>query len=349
MVKPNNIQSQTDNRLLRLAVPSDGELQEPSLKFLASCGLPISRPSSRRYTATFRSVDNAMALFQRAADIPTKVEEGIADIGIVGMDRYQESRIVTGKTIVLLDNLGFGQCELVLAVPDLWIDVTSISDLGDLAIEFRKAGRELRIATKFPRLVQSFLYEKGINYFTLVLSSGTLEAAPAIGYADLIADLTASGATLRENGLRTLDDGVILSSQACLIGNQEALASKSFRARSVKPVLEAMEAHLRALQFCSITANVQGESPDSVAERILTRTDLAGTKGPTVSAVYAKTGIGWYSTTIIVQRSRVQDAIEHLRSLGGDAIAVSPLEYLFQGNCNSYDYLESMIGNNPDA
>ena len=117
-------------------------------------------------------------MFQRTADVTTKVEEGSADIGITGLDRFLESRREAGNGIVLVEDLSFGRCELVLAVPSAWLDVTSLSDLADVALEFRQRGRHLRIATKYPRLVQRFLLENGINYFTLVMASGTIELHP---------------------------------------------------------------------------------------------------------------------------------------------------------------------------
>jgi len=123
-------------------------------------------------------------LFQRSADVTTKVEEGSAELGITGLDRYLEYRGDERKVISLVDDLGYGRCDFVLAVPDAWLDVSSIDDLADLALEFRQEGKQLRIATKYPRLLRQYLFQRGINYFTLVAVSGALEAAPVAGYAD---------------------------------------------------------------------------------------------------------------------------------------------------------------------
>ena len=207
---------------LRLLLPSDGDLHQPTLDFMRDCGLSVRRPNARRYTASVPALPGVEVLFQRTADITAKVEEGSAELGITGMDRLLEYRENERRAAVLMDNLGFGRCDLVLAVPDVWLDVTSLADLADLALEFRQEGKQLRIATKYPRLLSSFLYDRGINYFTLAPASGTLEAAPVAGYADLIADLTATGATLRENRLKTLEEGTILSSQACLLDQRGA-------------------------------------------------------------------------------------------------------------------------------
>ncbi len=195
---------------LRIAIPSDGALYDPTLTFLRSCGLPVVRGNSRRYTALIPTLPGASVLFQRTSDITLKVEEGSADIGVVGYDRFLEVRREGGAAGVVIDSLGFGGCELVLGVPDSWVDVSSLADLADLSMEFRSQGRDLRIATKFPRLVERFLLKNGVNFFSLVHSSGTLEAAPVMGFADIIADISSSGTTMRENRLKQINGGSIL-------------------------------------------------------------------------------------------------------------------------------------------
>ena len=112
--------------------------------------------------------------------------------------------------IVLMDDLAYSKAQIVVAVPESWLDITAMADLADLAVEFKAAGRELRIATDYPNLARSFLYDHGVNYFTLTGAHGALEAAPAMGYADLVVEITETGTTLRENRLKLLDDGTIL-------------------------------------------------------------------------------------------------------------------------------------------
>ena len=327
-------------------MPSDGGLYEPSLEFLRSCGIPVE-PAQHRgaIRRAYPPLPGATVLFQRTADITEKVEEGSAELGITGLDRFFEYRGEGSPVIPIIEDLGFGQCELVLAVPDSWLDVVSMDDLADLALEFRQEGRQLRIATKYPRLVRGFLYHRGINYFSLVQASGTLEAAPAAGYADLIADLTASGATMRENRLKALEDGTILVSQACLIGNRKLLRSVPWGLDLVRPMLEIMEGHLRAGSFYRLTANVRGLSPETVGTNILTRPDLAGLLGPTVSRVYNPEGEDWYAVSLLVPREKLLDAVKHLRQAGGVDISASPVSYLFQHHCGPYQKLvESLEG-----
>lgn len=321
---------------MRLVIPSDGELGEPTMRFLASCGVKVSRPNSRRYTGSIPSLPGIDVLFQRTADITTKVEEGSAEMGITGLDRMMEYRHDDDAVIPVMEDLGFGGCDYVLAVPDSWLDVTSIDDLADLALEFHERGRQLRIATKYPRLLRRYLFERGINYFTLVPASGTLEAAPIAGYADLIADLSATGTTLRENRLKTLDGGTILSSQACLIANPAALVGCPNDLELARSLTEMLEAHLRADPYYRITANVQGRSAEDVSAMILARPEIAGIQGPTVARVFSVEEEDWYAVSLLIRKNRLLDVVSHLRECGGVDIAAAQLSYLFKGESQAF-------------
>ena len=325
--------------ILRLVLPSDGALHEESLAFLEASGLSVLRPSARRYTAWIPSLAQVEVLFQRTADITQKVEEGSAELGITGLDRYLEYRSDDSRAVTLIDDLDFGRCEFVLAVPDSWMDVTSMADLADLALEFRQSSKQLRIATKYPRLLRRYFFEKGINYFTLVPASGTLEAAPAAGYADLIADLTSTGTTLRENRLKTLEEGTVLVSQACLIGNPSLLAAAPECRDLARAIVELMEAHLRAEPFYRLTANVKGSSAEAVSATILARPQLAGLRGPTVARVYNVEEQDWHSVSLLVKKENLLEAVDHLRDCGGVDIAASQVSYLFDGHSKAYHKL----------
>ena len=329
---------------LRLLLPSDGDLHQPTLDFMHASGLAVRRPNARRYTASVPAIPGVEVLFQRTADITAKVEEGSAELGITGMDRLLEYRENDRRAAVLVDNLGFGRCELVLAVPDAWLDVTSLADLADLALEFRLQGKQLRIATKYPRLLSVFLYDRGINYFTMAPASGTLEAAPVAGYADLIADLTATGTTLRENRLKTLEDGTILSSQACLLANMELLAGNPEARELARGLTEMMEAHMRAEPFYRLTANVQGVSAEAVSATILARPALAGLRGPTVARVYNVEERGWFSVSLLIKKDRLLEAVDHLRDCGAEDVAASQLSYLFDSHSHAFEALFRATG-----
>ena len=324
---------------VRLVLPSDGELHDPTLQFMRACGLEVRRPSSRRYTGTVPALPGVAVLFQRTADITMKVEEGSAELGITGLDRLIEYRSDEGRVTSIIDDLRFGRCEFVLAVPDSWLDVVSVADLADLALEFHQEGKQLRIATKYPRLLRGYLFQKGINYFTLVPTTGSLEAAPAAGYADLIADITATGTTLRENGLKTLDEGTILVSQACLIANPIELAMSDRALGLARSLAETIESYLRAQPYYRLTANVQGASEQQVSATILARPQLAGLRGPTIARVYNLEEQDWYSVSLLVKKDMLLEAVEHLRDAGAMDIAASQLSYLFDGGSKSFRQL----------
>jgi ATP phosphoribosyltransferase len=190
----------------------------------------------------------------------------------------------------------------------------------------------LRVATKYPVLTGRFLAARGIEPATLITAEGTLEVAPAIGYADAISDLVSSGITLHDNRLRPLADGVILESQACLIANRRTLQARPEVLAVAREMLEFVEAHLRAQSHYLVFANIRGESPEAIARRMFTQTDLGGLQGPTISRVIAREGgeQGWYDVNIVVRQDQVMQAVHELRSIGGSGVVVSPVTYIFE-------------------
>jgi len=323
-----------------MVLPSKG-MEDETLAFLGACGLSVDRSNPRQYRARIQSLSNVEVTFQRAGDIFEKVDEGSVDLGITGYDVVAEYRREDDRVSVLLPELGYGRCSLVLATPESWIDVSSVHDLSEIAALTRAAGRELRVATKYPNLTREFLYDHGVNYFSLMESSGALEAAPTLGYADLIADITSSGVTLRENRLKTVAGGTILESEACLIGNRVALAADPAKLECTRLLLEAMESSLRARPFLSVTANVQGGTPEAVARRVIAHGDL-GLQGPTIARVHPKSAdddTDWYAVTVIVSRDRLQDAVDSLRRAGAADITAIQVAYVFESKAWSYEAL----------
>ena len=203
----------------------------------------------------------------------------------------------------------------------------------------RQQGTQLRIATKYARVLRHYLFDRGINHFTLVPVSGTLEAAPAAGYADLIADITATGTTMRENQLKTLEEGTILVSQACLIGNINLLKESKKCLKLARSIMDVMEAHLRAEPFYRIAANVQSASDQEGSGAVLARPDLAGLRGPTIARVYNIEEEDWYSVSLLIKKGQLLEAVDHLRSCGAVDIAASQITYLFDGFSSAYHQL----------
>jgi len=261
---------------LRLALPSSGALFDGTSKLFTDCGMGIRRANSRRYTADIPQFPGVDVLFQRQSDITTQIDSGSADIGIVGLDRFYESRLERGESVLIHRDLGFGNSKLVIAVPDAWLDVTSMADLADIALEFRSKGRDLRIASKYQRLVKRFLNQNDVNYVSMVYVSGGLEAAPVIGYADVIADITATGTTLRENDLRILLDGTVMKSQSVMIGNARTLANDQNKLQHIRQILEKIDATLLNSDNHKASAKVEEHSEHKMTSQHKKQRDFIG-------------------------------------------------------------------------
>jgi len=321
--------------VLKIAIPSDGALYEPTLLFLDACGLRVNQENRRRYTASIPFLEGISVIFQRSADITDKIEEGSADLGILGHDRYLELRKEDGLSKVVMNNLGFGACSLALGIPDSWIDVSSIADLADLATEFHNKGESLRIATKSPRLVEGFLLSNGISHFSLVQSSGTLEVAPAMGFADIIADITSSGTTMRENHLKTIQGGTIIKSEACLIGNKSSITEDSQKLVLANRFTEIIQAHMNSEEYFLVTANIQSKGADELSRHILKRSVVEGLVGPTISKVYSRDSLDWYAVTIVVDRNKLMDSVRNLREMGAASMTVTKPNYVFESESDN--------------
>ncbi|MBI5296467.1 MAG: ATP phosphoribosyltransferase [Chloroflexi bacterium] len=312
---------------IRLSLPSKGRLMDDSLDFLAECGLPVQKLNPRQYQAKMPALPELTVLFQRPSDIVVSVRQGSVDFGITGIDVLEEKRGEDGEIIVLHDELGYGGCALMLAVPEAWTDVTDLQSLRTCAASL---DRPLRVATKFPVLTERFLNGQNIPH-ALIAAEGTLETAPTIGYADIISDLVSSGQTLQDNRLRALGDGVIQASQAALIANRKSLQTNPRTLEMARRLLEYIEAHMRAKENLLVIANMRGESPEMIASKLFAETSVGGLQGPTISPIVTReSNQGWHSVSVVVQRSRLPQAITELRSIGGSGIIVSPVTYIFE-------------------
>jgi ATP phosphoribosyltransferase len=209
---------------LVLAVPSKGRLQENAQAVLAARGLAISRAGTeRRYRGTIAGVPDAEVAYLSAPEIAREIGAGAVHLGVTGRDQVEETIPDWQVRAALVTPLGFGHCEVVVAVPQAWLDVETMEDLDDVAAEFRpRHGRRLTVATKYINLTRRFFAGHGIADYRIVESLGATEGAPASGAADLIVDITSTGATLKANGLKVLSDGVILRSEAHLVASLAA-------------------------------------------------------------------------------------------------------------------------------
>ncbi len=332
-----------DNRTdIRLSLPSKGRLADNAVEFLAACGFDVYKPNPRQYAAQIPNLPGVTVLFQRVGDIVVSVRDGSVDFGVTGMDVTAEYGGEGDEILVLHDRLGFGACHLSVAVPEAWETIVTMADLAAFAETLE---RPLRVATKFPNVTKRFLEQNDISSFTLIEAEGTLEVAPAIGYADCIVDLVSSGQTLRDNRLRELSDGVILRSQAGLIANHTALRNRPEVLDVARRLLEFTEAYLRAKDHVMVVANMRGESPDAIAARMTQRPTLGGLQGPTISPVIAKgmTQNGWYAVQIAVERDQLFDTIRDLRAIGGSGVVVTPVTYIFEEEPERYQAMMEAV------
>ena len=209
---------------LTLAIPSKGRLEELTRKLFAASHLAIARPGgARSYAGSIRNQPQVTVRFYPANEIARELVRGTIDIGVTGLDLIHEAAENGPNEVILAKALAFGEANVVIAVPDAWIDVTHMVDLADVASDFRaRHGRWLRVATKYVNLTRQHFARWGIAEYRIVESAGATESAPASGAADLIVDITSTGETLAANSLRILEDGLVLKSEAHLIISRTA-------------------------------------------------------------------------------------------------------------------------------
>jgi ATP phosphoribosyltransferase len=217
--------------LIIIGLPSKGRLKEKAVAFFDNRGLKILQSGKERnYFATIENKPNIKIIYLHAKEIIQRLGDGTIDIGISGLDLLNESEKNLQDKINIKKKLDFGNANLVVAVPDDWIDVQTIADLEEVAFDIRsKRNTRLRVATKYPNLTNNFLISKGVTQYKLIPSLGATETYPFIGSSEIITDITSSGKTLVDNNLRVLKDGVILKSTACLfIAKKKAAVLQPF-------------------------------------------------------------------------------------------------------------------------
>jgi ATP phosphoribosyltransferase len=281
---------------IKIAIPSKGRISEPSINILEKAGLGLIDKNNRKLISkTFN--ENIEVMFARASDIPEFVNDGVADMGITGVDLIQESE---SEVVELLD-LRFGQTKLVLAAPE----ESNIKSVDEIT-------QDMKVATEFPVLTKKYLEGKGLD-LKIVKLSGSTEAAPFIGIADLITDLTSTGTTLKMNHLEIID--VLLESSIKLIANEESLKSKKYLieavSTSIKGVLDADRKKL-------VTMNVKNSDLDKVKEV------MPSMGGLTISEVLSNEKT--VAVQAVIDEKQVFELVNDLRNAGAKDILVMPIE-----------------------
>ena len=317
---------------LVLAVPAKGRLQENAEKFFARSGLNLVKPrGARDYRGAIVGLDGVEVAYLSAGEITTQLAAGAVHLGVTGEDLVREVIPNADKRVVLIDGLGFGFATVVVAVPQAWIDVRTMADIDDVATAFRHThGRRMRVATKYVNLTRDFFSTQGVIDYRIVESSGATEGAPAAGSAEMIVDITTTGATLAANGLKVIDDGIILRSQANLVAARGAVWDKSQR-DTARIILDRIAAQARARAFREVRARFaacDAALVESVKQKFGVGTPFGG---PTSSGML----------TLHCPPEQVYALTSFLRENGAEAVAVADLDYVFSKDNPLYAKLEA--------
>jgi len=308
------------NAPLILAVPSKGRLQQNAEAFFARSGLELLKPrGARDYRGAIAGFEDVEIAYLSAAEITAQLAQGLVHLGVTGEDLVREMIPDADRHVVLVDQLGFGFANVVVAVPQAWIDVRSMADLDDVATAFRlKHERKMRLATKYANLTRGFFAEHGIVDYRIVESAGATEGAPAAGTAELIVDITTTGATLAANGLKAVDDGVILRSQANLVAARAAPWDAA-RRETARLLLDRIAAQKRAHSYREVRTRFPGLNDTLLAAAREQFGVAAPFGGPTSSGML----------TLHCPPKYVHGLASFLRGHGAEAVSVAALDYVY--------------------
>ena len=304
---------------LVIGLPSKGRLQENASAFFARAGLKVWQDGGRGYTGRLDGVANVEIAFLSASEIAGQLEQGIIHLGVTGEDLIREKLSAPERDVELLLPLGFGHADVVVAVPQSWIDVATMADLDDVALAFHtRRGRRLRVATKYFNLTRNFFAEHGLTDYRIVESLGATEGAPAAGTAEVIVDITSTGATLAANNLKILDDGTILKSQANLVASLGAEWSEAAQAAAGE-ILDRVSAQARAAK--TVEVRFAGGSDDA---KLLA--ELEKRFGASVPF-----GAGAAPVRIVhCPEDRLYDIVAFLNAKGRETVTAARADYVFE-------------------
>ncbi len=319
---------------LTIAVPSKGRLQENAAKFFARAGLNVVQGrGARDYRGTIAGVPGVEIAFLSASEIVSHLAGGTVHLGVTGEDLVRETIPDADARVELLTPLGFGHANVVVAVPQAWIDVRTMADLEDVAAAFRaRRGIRMRVATKYVNLTRRFFAETGVTDYRIVESLGATEGAPAAGQAELIVDITTTGATLAANALKVLDDGVMLRSEANLVASVGAPWNEATR-ETVRLILSRIAAEEEARTSREVRALVGGHKSDIAREagKLFGARDIFGVlhDGP---------------LTLMCPAKQAAPLADWLIAQGAEHVTVGAHDYIFGARNALYEKLVARIG-----
>ena len=318
--------------VLTLAVPSKGRLQENAFNFFARAGLKLMQGrGARDYRGVLREIPGVEVAFLSASEIVQQLASGAAHLGVTGEDLVRETIADADAKVELLTPLGFGQANVVVAVPQAWIDVRTMADLEDVAAAFHaRRGQRMRVATKYVNLTRRFFAQMGVTDYRIVESLGATEGAPAAGQAELIVDITTTGATLEANALKVLDDGVMLRSQANLVASVNA----PWNAQTLgfaRAILSRIAAEEDARTSRRVRARVSGDAAETarLAGEAFGARALLGVESPVLE--------------LVCPADEIAPLADWLIARGAEHVTVSSLDYVFSARNPLYEKLAGRI------
>ena len=316
--------------MLNIALPSSGPLYQSTIDFLNDAGISINRSSSRAYTGITTFDENIKIIFQRQSDICLSLDNKVADLGVMGLDRYKEY-INNSSSKVVIEKMGYGNCDLVIAVPQSWHNVNNMSELRTAK---QTNSSTLKVATKYPVQTNAFFSTNGLKNYEIISTNGAVEVAPQTGLADIIVDISSTGTTIRENDLKILDDGYLLFSQATMISNPELLSKSEDKLKSAKRLLYFILGHMNSKLYNTIIFNIESENENQLFEMLNQYSSIRGIIGPTIAKVYSSDERNWFSVTIVVSNEKLGEAIEILDKLKAEGITIVQNKLVFDGTAD---------------
>ena len=317
-----------------IAVPSKGRLQENTDAFFNNAGLKMAKGGGARdYRGSIAGLANVEVAYLSASEIASQLARGAVHLGVTGEDLVRESIVNADSKVALIEGLGFGFANVVVAVPQAWIDVRSMADLDDVGTDVRtQHDRRMRVATKYINLTRGFFARHGVVDYRIVESAGATEGAPASGTAELIVDITTTGATLAANGLKVLDDGVMLKSQANLVASRQADWSPHAR-ETARIIFDHISACARARAFKEVRTRFSACDAALLADAHARFGVVSPFGGPTSSGM----------VTLHCPPEHLYGLASFLRERGADAVSVGSLDYVFDRANPLFERLERFL------
>ena len=312
---------------LIIALPSKGRLKEQVEAWLSDCGIDLAvSGGARGYLASLKGLPGAQVRLLSAADIADALHRGEVHLGITGEDLLRETGADLDGRVLLLRALGFGRADLVVAAPKSWLDVETMADLEEVAHDYlARTGRRMRVATKYLAQTRTFFARHGVVDYRITESGGATEGAPAAGAAELVVDITTTGATLQANGLKVLDDGVILKSQAQLAASLKAAWTPTQLA-SAEQLLRIVDARAAALTSATLIWPASGDALE------------AGVVDGLV-----KSGATRRPNGLLVSAGDVAQASAALTAAGLGPVTASRPDFVFEIGCPGFQALEKQV------